>query len=113
MAKNVVYAPTRLVPLTAPSALTSGQRFKSGTLVAVAMTDADSAAQVTSALDGVFTFSKMTSEPIAEGGAVYHSPATTAVQAASSTTFTRCGYAMAAAGTTATEVIVVFNHPAP
>lgn len=112
MAKNVVHAPTRVVPLTAPSALTSGQRFKSGSLVAVAMTDAANGDKVSSALDGVFSFVK-SGEAFTEGQAVYHSPATSALQAANSTTYTRCGYAIEAASSSATAVAVAFNHPAP
>jgi predicted RecA/RadA family phage recombinase len=112
MAENVIYGATRVVPLTAPTALTSGQRFKTGSLVAVALTAADNGALVSAALDGVFTMTKRATEAIAQGGPLYHG-ASTVLEGASSTAFQHCGYALEAASTTATEVKLILAQTAP
>lgn len=84
MATNLVQEGD-LLTLTAPAAVTSGQGVMVGVLFGVAQHDADSGAQVTLAIRGVYTLPKTSAQAWTEGAAIYWDPtpgeATTATTA--------------------------------
>jgi predicted RecA/RadA family phage recombinase len=105
MATNYVQ-PGNVVTLTAPSGgVVSGSFYKIGSLVVCAMASAAVGAEFEAALNGVWSVTKethATDQAWTEGMAVYWDN-TNSRFTKTSTSNTRCGYAAAAAGSTASS----------
>lgn len=96
MATNYVQ-PGKVLPLTAPAAVTSGLTYKVGSLIVVAMCSADSGAEFQGATEGVFTLVKATGSAWTEGELLYwDASASKWTDVAEDNTL--AGYAAAAAG---------------
>jgi len=111
MAKNMVQD-GRLLTVTAPAAVSSGDFVKVGSIFGVAQSDAANGADVVLDTQGVYTLPKATSLTISQGDPVYWDVGDSNFNKTASGNWF-CGVAAADAGSSATTFDVRLNGAMP
>ncbi len=94
------YQEGSVLTLTAPATVTSGNAYKIGSMIVIALTSVASGESFAAAVDGVHEVVKNSGETWSEGSKVYWDN-TNSEFTTTSTSNTAAGYAVAAAGSSA------------